>query len=438
MFKHAYVRGIQTGLVNSGVAVYPDADTANKIADYISDRIDIDPVAGLSIDTTHKIAQALVAASDQVKAQPGFKAASFNKLATWNDVYVVADQNAIQLMEKAAEGSTLEGGDKGNKEMSSGEAKMDATQRPVGYAEDSRGKTEVDTKPGAVGKEEEQPNKPKESPGGENSATDQSRTASLAQLFRKAAEGSTLMGGDKGNQAMSSGEAKMDASQRPAGYAILPSQGDLGELMAHISGPAVIGKETPQPNKPAESPSGSNSLTETSAKAAAEDPYITLFKKTASEVSSYLPNELSENDKVAAVRACMGLNTEEKAHYLYGLQKEASVRVAAAAEAALPPGSRGDRYAQHTPEATHSRPGAYDGRKGNQGSKAAGELPPWLKRDEKDTDDKSDDKKDDDKHEMKSEDKKDDKEEDKKEDGDKEASLRNIFRRLEAAQRGTV
>lgn len=429
MFKHAYARGITTALVNGGLAAFPDETTANKVADYIADRVEIDLTKPVSRETTHKIATEIVAASDAIKKLPGFKAASWNKLATWDDVNALADRNAVQLMEKAAEGSTIEGGDKGNDQAQApaGETKMDASQRPPGYAEDSRGKTEVDTKPGAVGKEEENPNKPKETDDKPNSPQEQSKTsAALSALFRKAAEGSTIMGGDKGNKEMSSAEAKMDAAQRPPGYAVLPSQGGLGEMMKHITGPAVVGRETTQPNAPAESPSGTNSPIQTSAKAAAEDPYIVLFKKTASEIHEYLPVTLGEDAKVAAVRACMGMNTQEKAYYLQGLQKQA------AAPAQVPPGSRSDGYAQHSPEATHSRPGAYDGRRGNQGTKSAedGALPPFMKKDEKDDGDKDkDDKKDD----------ADDKDKHlppwMKADKEKEAALREFMRGINEAQR---
>jgi hypothetical protein len=442
MIKHAYVRGIQTALVNSGAAAFPDETTASKIADYIADRVDIDPLQPVSRTVTHKVATDLVGASDWIKKQPGFKAASFNKLATWEDVAQLADRNATQLMTKAAEGSTIEGGDKGNTEGESpqGETKMDASQRPPGYAENSLGKTEVDTRPGAVGKEEEQPNKPKESPSGDNSVQEHSRTASLADLFRKSAEGSTIMGGDKGNQTMSSAEAMMDASQRPAGYAVLPHQGALGEMMNLVTGPAVIGRETAQPNKPGESPSGSNSLTEHSAKAAAEDPYIALFKKVATEIHEYLPGGLREDGKIAAVRACMGMTTEEKAYYLRGLQKEAAD--ASAGSGKLPPGSRSN-YNEHSPEATHSRPGAYDGRSGNQGTKSAGDLPAFMKKDDEKDEKKDGDKDKDDKGGMPSfiqdkidarnGEKKDDDKDDK--DDKKEASLRDMFRRIDAAQR---
>lgn len=442
MFKHAYVRGIQTALINQGLVAFPDKGTADKVADYIADRVEIDLTKGVTRETTHKVATEIVAASDAIKKWPNFKAASWNKLASWDDVMKLAEDNATALMEKAAEGSTIEGGDKGNTqaESPSGETKMDASQRPPGYAEDSRGKTDVDTKPGAVGKEETQPNAPKETDSKSNSVEEQSKTSALSALFRKAAEGSTILGGDKGNKEPTTGEGKMDATQRPPGYAVLPTQGGLGEMMKLVTGPAVIGRETAQPNKPAESPSGSNSLTQHSAKAAAEDPYIALFKKVATEINEYLPSDMDEDTKIATVRACMGLTTNEKAHYLVGLQKEAAAKTAAA-PAAVPPGSRTDQYGQHSPEATHARPGAYDGRKGNQGTKSAddGALPPFMKKDEK-KDDDGDKDKDKDKGGLPSfiQDKIDAKKDggDKKDDDkEKEASLRDTMRRITEAQR---
>lgn len=425
MFKTAYVRGIQTALINQGAAAFPDKTTADKVADYIADRTDVDLTQPVPSETTRKVATDIVAASDWIAKQPGFKAAAWNKLASWDDVLKLADDNATALMEKAAEGSTIEGGDKGNTEGESpqAETKMDAAQRPPGYAENSLGKTDVDTRPGAVGKEETQPNAPKETDSKDNSVQEHSRTAShtLDQLFRKAAEGSTILGGDKGNKEPTTGEGKMDMQQRPPGYAVLPHQGALGEMMKQVTGPAVIGRETAQPNKPAETPSGSNSLTEHSSKAAGEDPYIALFKKVASEIHEYLPAGLDENAKIATVRACMGLTTEEKAHYLVGLQKEAAERTAAA------------------PAAAQNYRG-YDGRTANQSAKQANDLPPFMKKEEKKDDDGDDKDKKDDKGGLPSfiqdkiDAKKDGGDEDKKDDDKKEAGLRDMFRRISAAQ----
>ncbi len=440
MFKHAYVRGIQTALVNGGAAAFPDKSTADKVADYIADHIDIDMSKAVPRETTHKIATDIVAASDYLKKQPNFKAAAFNKLGTWDDVQKLAEMNAEALMEKAAEGSTIEGGDKGNDEPQApaGETKMDVSQRPPGYATDSRGKTDVDTRPGAVGKEEEQPNAPKETDKKDNSPQEQSRTASatLAELFQKAAEGSTIMGGDKGNKPTEvlHAEGKMDQQQRPVGYATfgVSGVGGLGEVMKQVTGPAVVGRETAHPNAPAETDKKPNSVQQHSAKAAEEDPYIVLFKKTAAEINQYLPTDLHEDAKIAAVRACMGMNMQEKAHYLVGLQKEAAEKTAAAPPA-VPPGSRTDGYKAHNADATHSRPGAYDGRKGNQGTKSAEDLPPFMKKDEKKDDDGDADDKE--KSEKKDDGEKKDLPPWMKEEKEKEASLREHMRRITEAQR---
>lgn len=324
MFKRAYVRGIQNALVQSGQAVFSDEGTAAKIADYIADRIQLDPVSTrVPREVTAKIASELLVAALEMKKTANFKAASVTKIANLTELAKVAHAHAIDLMEKAAEGSNIEGGDKGNKEPSSAEAKMDAAERPEGYAASGLGNTAVDTRPGAVGKEQDQPAKPAESPSGSNSVIEQSRTASLAALLKKHAQGSNLHGGDKGNTEPTSAEAKMDAALRPEGYAVLPHQGALGAVMEQVRGPAVVGRETPHPQAPSEHPSGTNSLLEHSSKAAEDAAFMTLFKKTASEVGQYLPKTLNEEQKVAHVRRCMGLSTEDKAHYLIDLEKKA-------------------------------------------------------------------------------------------------------------------
>lgn len=430
MFKHAFVRGTMAALINHDAVAFPDEVTATKVADYIASRIEIDVNKPIPQEAVRKVASELVAASDWIKRnQPHVKAASFTKLATWEDVYALAGVHVEDLMTKAAEGSTIEGGDKGNKEPTTGEGKMDMSARPDGYAEHSLGKTDVDTRPGTVGKEEPQPSPPSESPSGSNSVTEHSRTASVAALFRKAAEGSTILGGDKGNTEPTTGEGKMDMSQRPQGYATLPHQGAPGAMAAMIGGAAVIGKETPHPNAPSESPSGSNSLTQHSAKAAAEDPYLALFKKTANEIVQYIPAALSDETKIAHVRACMGLEKSEKAAYLGRLQYDAKV---ASEKAAVEAASSGRRY---------------DGRNANQRKSAEdGALPPFMKRDDDDKKSDGDDKKSDgdgDKKDSKPpwlqdkiDDKKSDGDDKKSDDDKKEAALRDHVARISAALRG--
>jgi hypothetical protein len=404
MFKSAYARGVQNALIQGGHVAFPSEDDACKVADFIASRLQFDPLnEAITHQKTAEIAEAVIDASNWYKQQ-GVKSASFQKLASVEDLGKLAHVHALHLMQKAAEGSNIEGGDKGNKEPSTAEGQMDAKNRPEGYAEDSRGKTEVDTRPGAVGKEQTQPAAPTNTPAGDNSVVEQSRTAALGSLINKLAEGSTILGGDKGNSMPTSAEGKMDATNRPTDYARLPSQGALGALMSHVSGPAIIGKEIPQPNKPNESPAGTNSAIQQSQKAAQEDPYLSLFKKTAAELVPYLPGNLTEDQKIAHVRACMGLTMEEKAHYVHGIQKEAADKTA--------------------PQTAPSQ-GHYDGRNANQRKVAEDSgMPPFIQA-------KMDAKKDDDKDEKKDDDK-DEKKEEKKED-EKQASLRDYLRRISAS-----
>lgn len=327
MFKRAAVRGMQTALQASGRVGYPDAKTAQEVADYIADRLEFNPLTEtLTGEKIAEICNHLIQASNELIKQ-GYQVTTNVKVASDQDLQALAHQNALDVMQKAAEGSTIEGGDKGNEQPESSEGKMDYKNRPLGYAEDSRGKTEVDTKPGAVGAEKDNPKAPHESPAGSNSVTEQ-RTASLAEMIKKiaAGTGSTIMGGDKGNKEDSSAEAKMEKKMRPDGYALFPRRGTESDVQKLINEKAVVGKEQPHPVGYHESPPGNNSVIDHSRKAASEDDaFLSLFKKTANEVVPCLPTEMDQETKIAHVRRCMGLTTEEKAQYIIGLTKQAEM-----------------------------------------------------------------------------------------------------------------
>jgi hypothetical protein len=318
MFKRAFVRGIQSQLVKNDRAVYPDTKVASEIADYIADNVDFDP-GNVTYDKVAELANHLIDASNALLDR-GFSAGPSVKTASLQSLEKLAHDNVIELMHKAAEGSTIEGGDKGNKEPTTGEGKMDSSARPAGYAENSQGSTAVDTKPGAVGAESDNPNKASNSPAGSNSITEQ-RTAALLSAI-KVAMGSTIAGGDKGNTEPTTGEGKMDAAARPDGYAVLPHRGADDAIKAMVGGAAVIGKEVAHPNQVANTPGGSNSIV-AQTKAANEDPYIALFKKVAAEVHPFLPAAAPAEQKVAHVRAMMGMDTTEKAAFIANLYKVA-------------------------------------------------------------------------------------------------------------------
>ncbi len=429
MFKKAYARAVTTGLIQSGLATFPSAEKAAAVADYIADHTDFrlfDEKTGAAIQVpravTAKIAETVIDAANILRKN-GEKQASFEKMASVDDLAKVAHAHVLDLM-KQAEGSTIEGGDKGNKTPETAEGKMDEKVRPTGYAEDSRGKTDVDTKPGAIGKEEEHPNAPTNSPPGDNSVKEQSRTASLGEMIRKMAEGSTILGGDKGNKEPTTAEGKMDLAMRPAGYAVLPQQGAPGAIPALVTGPAVVGRETPHPAGPANSPSGSNSLTEHSQKAAEDQAFLLVFKKTAAEVLPHMYGlDLTEDEKIAHTRTMMGFSTEQKSAHILGLRR---AKTAAPATTQPGPGAYGT---EHNPSVTHAN-ARYDGRTANQ--KHGGEMNPGLaamlagKDEKKDEGEKKDEKKDE-----KPWEKKDEKDEKKDE---KDASLLARIQALGAAQ----
>ena len=110
------------------------------------------------------------------------------------------------IIQKVAMGTTIEGGDKGNTladaAATTGEGKLEADRRPEGYAENSRGTTELPVTPAAtVGTEQPHPDQPGESPAGStpgesgNSVVEfsnESKTGAAADpflaLFKKTAD----------------------------------------------------------------------------------------------------------------------------------------------------------------------------------------------------------------------------------------------------------
>ena len=273
---------------------------------------------------TAKIANHVIEASNAFKER-GHQPGPFAKMASMDALAKHAHVHAVDLMEKAAEGSNYVGGDKGNDKAFNAEGKADEKDRPDSYATNARGHIVADIPAAAhVGTESVQPAEPKNHPEGTNSLTEASKAASLSDLMKKVAI--DVDNSSKDNRY--SLEAKKDQKDRPEGYAHLPHQGALGSLMQMVGGDAVIGKELPHPQGPSTHPTGSNSLTEMSKKSSADsDPYIALFKKTAQEVAPHLPGGLTDDRKVAHIRSVMGLTTEEKAHYLVGLQKQAAEKV---------------------------------------------------------------------------------------------------------------
>jgi hypothetical protein len=371
VFKRAYCRGITTALVQSGHAAFPSDEMAAKVADYIADNIEgVDLNAAIPADETAKIATHVIDASNSFK-QRGQQPGPTAKVASVEDLQKHAHLHAVDLMEKAAEGSNYTGGDKGPVVATSAEGKADEKDRPDSYAANARGDILHNVPAAAhVGVEEKQPAEPHNHPDGTNSLTEASKSGSLNELMKKIAITVPVPPGGKDPRI--SAESKAEEKDRPKEYARLPHQGALGEMMKLIGAEATVGKEMKQPSMPHHAVPGTNSLTETS-KISAEDPYIALFKKVAQEVHPHLPAGLTDDQKVAHIRSVMGLTTQEKAHYLTGLQKQAAEKVSGE----VPP-----QFAEHMHKKDDGEKKDEKKDEGDKKDEAKHDLPDFMKKKE--------------------------------------------------------
>lgn len=347
LFKRAFTRGINDELTRLGLIRYATKEAADAIADAVGDQIPTEPSnESVSPETAADVAATLVDAANTLIEETGGAGISENapsmpaeealKTSSARDLDTRAYEQAYSVMVKAAEetkeavGSTIEGGDKGNAMTDSpaGETQMEAKNRPdgkyvmgvqgVGGTESPAGRCE-----GVVGSETiPAPESPGESPAGSNSVIEQSKAGALREIIQKIAMGTTIEGGDKGNTLAQAGaltgEGKLEADRRPEGYA----EGARGQGWGPVPNAAVVGSEQPHPDMPGQGVTGSNSVTNAS-KTSAEDPFITLFKKTAEEIAPHLPVSLSEDEKIGHIRHCMGLNDTERNQYIGLLHKDA-------------------------------------------------------------------------------------------------------------------
>ena len=313
MFKQAYVRGVQTALLQDGRVAFPDQETAIKVADFVAERVEFEPQEKVARETVIKVAESLIEASRYLHEQPGFKAASFQKLASVDDVNALAHAHVLHLMEKAAENTTYTtGGD------------LDGERKNEDYARLNPGEQSaiqsLITDKAVVGREVDIRDSVPIPASGSNSLYEHTEKASsLADLMKKVAE----------NDKATKTDTELERKRQSDSYGMLSSQGGESAL-GKIDPKAIVGWETEPTDPPPNHPPGENSATKWTDKASSADPYVELFKKTAQEIVQYLPGALHEEAKIAHVRACMGMTSEEKAHYLHGLQKEAADKTASA------------------------------------------------------------------------------------------------------------
>lgn len=341
LFKRAAARGVAHALVQRGVAEFPTKEAMDEAADVASDLMmhdapELSDEGGHDPEELAALAEKIIAISDALKEEHGMSdehkmASEYVKMAGARDLETVAFEAANGVMLKAAEETASGalvgvGGQKDNKEHQAAQhdsvAKLDLKNRGEAEYTNSRGRTELDTSAGEVGKLTSAPKEPSNSPAGTNSVSeDAKKSASIAAIRKMAAD--LILGKQPENKepaaAHHDGLAKLDLHNRPMGYAVVPKGG------ANFSEPQVarVGQERKPDVMPKRGVTGSNSVTEASKAASDQELFVEIFRKTASDVGPYLPASLTDDQKLAAIRDMMPLDRPERGAYLQALSKAA-------------------------------------------------------------------------------------------------------------------
>lgn len=325
LFMRAYCRGLNGELMRTGAVSYHSKEAADRAADAVADHAQLDPAANpeaFDIKCAAELCVNLtkVAAYIAEKEAPGsFEVTKTASTMTPEDL---AYADAYSLMQKVAYENETPNTEEQAAQHSSG-ARLDLSNRPTGYANDGVGNT-IDKGKGAVGVEEVADRK--DHVPGSNSATEHSKAAALARgvaVLQKIAKGpaNTPQSAAKDDEG-----AALDQKNRPAGYAANGVAG-VGKTTMHPSGSAILGAESPATSRK-DRVAGSNSVTPM-AKSAAER----VFEKTAGLVFPYLPQAMSDKQKIAHINAMSPLSDNGKARYLEHMYSALGVEKTAAANA---------------------------------------------------------------------------------------------------------
>lgn len=312
LFMRAYTRGLNDELVRSGAISYPTKEAADRAADYVGDRVGIDPTVNPEL-VTLKIAKAICVDLTKVAAficeKEGAGSPELAKTASAMTPGQLAATSAFELMQKVAYENETPNTEEEAAKNNSG-ARLDIEARPAGYAVTGVGGGE-DKGVGALGSEHAATNR-KDRVDGSNSATETSKAAGIAAL-QKMAKGpeNTLASAAKDDDG-----AKLEMQRRPPGYAVV----GVGNVYKPATGSAVLGAESADTTRK-DRVAGSNSVTPL-AKSAAER----VFDKVAKLVVPYLPEQMPDTHKVAHINAMSPLSDSGKARYLGELY--ASLKVA--------------------------------------------------------------------------------------------------------------
>lgn len=142
---------------------------------------------------------------------------------------------------------------------------------------------------------------------------------SFMQIVQKIANstGSLINGGDNPNSmsaaAANNAEAALEAKQRPEGYAHMGEK-NVGKSVMNPTAAQRIGTEQPHPLAPGATDHTPNSIT-----AFGKSAFDQVFEQTATQFVPYLPAKMQDTQKIAHVRAVMGMTANEQGQYLQEL-----------------------------------------------------------------------------------------------------------------------
>ena len=303
IFKVAYARGVQHALVNTGaIHKYANEHEADKAAEMAAAEMSdsIDPLEhDVPAEETADVATKLVELSN---------AAEETAAAAQEQSDVAAEAaSAVAAIKESGDLSIATGGgaQSSNTILSAAgvtaEGAMEAANRPPEYAASMPAPQEDAAQ---LGVQVAHPGAP--------TAIDVTKAAGVnidgntaAAILRKLAAGSDFSHttGTSGPNHVSdseTAEGKMEASNRP--------EAEANQAPAVSEPAAQLGIEQAHPEGPGDAAAPLEGKVASA--------FDILFNKTTSEVAPYLPETMSEQNKVAAVRTMIGMTGPERADYI--------------------------------------------------------------------------------------------------------------------------
>jgi hypothetical protein len=379
MFKRAAVRGMAHTMVRRNVIAFPSKLAMDAAVDAVADSMPMPelPEGGHDPEQVAVVAQKLMEIAHQLQEQAGIgtmpgappeatplpkeppgggppseeskdaakEAAWLHKSAAYLPVEQHATDAVVAIMHKTAaeeqakqanaSGALMHGGDKPNTAAEAAKndsvAALDRKQRPDGEYTGTNGHTSLETAKGELGHQGAATVQPTNSPSGTNSVnSDAHKQAALRLRAALSKQASSLIGvaspgstkNKENDAAMTDSVAKLDLKNRPAGaYQVSPGGANFSEPQA-----ARIGTEQKHPMAPTNTPSGTNSVMQASKLSAEDEAFVLTFRKCASDVMTSLPEVFTEAEKIAAVKAMMGLDRDGRQAWIL----DAHAKVAAA------------------------------------------------------------------------------------------------------------